>query len=47
VLLEIKIHVEERLMLAEFPDDYTRYREQVPQLIPGLRLPRRRRTAPE
>jgi protein-S-isoprenylcysteine O-methyltransferase Ste14 len=47
VLLEIKIHVEERLMLAEFPDDYPRYREQVPQLIPGLGLPRRRRTAAE
>ena len=45
VLFEIKIHVEERLMLAEFPDDYPRYREQVPQLIPGLRLPRRRRMA--
>jgi protein-S-isoprenylcysteine O-methyltransferase Ste14 len=25
VLLEIKIHIEERLMLAEFPDDYPRY----------------------
>jgi protein-S-isoprenylcysteine O-methyltransferase Ste14 len=47
VLLEIKIHVEERLMLAEFPDDYPRYREQVPQLIPGLRLPRRRPMAAE
>jgi protein-S-isoprenylcysteine O-methyltransferase Ste14 len=47
VLLEIKIHVEERLMLAEFPDDYPRYRDQVPQLIPGLRLPRRRRMAAE
>jgi protein-S-isoprenylcysteine O-methyltransferase Ste14 len=41
VLLEIKIHLEERLMLAEFPDDYPRYRQQVPQLIPGLRLLRR------
>jgi protein-S-isoprenylcysteine O-methyltransferase Ste14 len=45
VLLEIKIHVEERLMLAEFPDDYPRYRERVPQLVPGLRLPRRSRIA--
>jgi protein-S-isoprenylcysteine O-methyltransferase Ste14 len=43
VLLEIKIHVEERLMLAEFPDDYPRYRQRVPQLVPGLRLISRRR----
>jgi protein-S-isoprenylcysteine O-methyltransferase Ste14 len=45
VLLEIKLHVEERLMLAEFPDDYPRYRKQVPQLVPGLRLVGRRRVA--
>jgi protein-S-isoprenylcysteine O-methyltransferase Ste14 len=38
ILLEIKIHIEERLMLAEFPDDYPRYRQLVPRLIPGLRL---------
>jgi protein-S-isoprenylcysteine O-methyltransferase Ste14 len=38
VLLEIKIILEERLMLAEFPEDYPRYRQRVPQLIPGLRL---------
>jgi protein-S-isoprenylcysteine O-methyltransferase Ste14 len=38
VLLEIKIRIEERLMLAEFPDDYPRYRQVVPKLIPGLRL---------
>jgi protein-S-isoprenylcysteine O-methyltransferase Ste14 len=38
VLFEIKIRIEERLMLAEFPDDYPRYRRQVPQLMPGLRL---------
>jgi protein-S-isoprenylcysteine O-methyltransferase Ste14 len=25
-------------MLAEFPDDYPRYRRQVPQLAPGLHL---------
>jgi hypothetical protein len=25
-------------MVAEFPDDYPRYRRHVPQLIPGLRL---------
>jgi len=40
VLLEIKMHIEERLMLAEFPGDYPRYRQHVPQLIPGLRLVR-------
>jgi protein-S-isoprenylcysteine O-methyltransferase Ste14 len=42
VLVEIKLHIEERLMLAEFPDDYPRYRQQVPQLVPSLRLGRRR-----
>lgn len=45
VLLEIKIRVEERLMLAEFPDDYPRYRQRVPQLVPGLRLMTRRSVA--
>jgi hypothetical protein len=35
----------ERLMLAEFPDDYPRYRQRVPQLVPGLRLAGRRRLA--
>ena len=38
VLLQFKIHAEERLMLAEFPEDYPRYRQRVPQLVPGLRL---------
>jgi len=38
VLLQFKIHTEERLMLAEFPGDYPRYRQRVPQLVPGLRL---------
>ena len=38
ILYEIKIRMEERLMLAAFPDDYPRYRQQVPQLVPGLRL---------
>ena len=41
VLVEIKLRIEERLMLAEFPDDYPRYRRQVPQLVPGLRPGRR------
>jgi protein-S-isoprenylcysteine O-methyltransferase Ste14 len=38
VLLQFKIRTEERLMLAEFPNDYPRYRQRVPQLVPGLRL---------
>jgi len=45
VLLQFKIHIEERLMLAEFPDDYPRYRQRVPQLVPGLRLVGGRRVA--
>jgi protein-S-isoprenylcysteine O-methyltransferase Ste14 len=45
VLFEVKIRIEERFMTAEFPDDYPRYRQRVPQLVPGLRLPARRRTA--
>jgi protein-S-isoprenylcysteine O-methyltransferase Ste14 len=45
VLLEIKLHIEERLMQAEFPDDYPRYRQQVPQLVPGLKLISRHRIA--
>jgi protein-S-isoprenylcysteine O-methyltransferase Ste14 len=43
VVIEIKIHIEERLMRAEFPADYPRYRGRVPQLVPGLQrasLPR-------
>ena len=38
VLLQFKIHTEERLMLAEFPGDYPRYRQRAPHLVPGLRL---------
>jgi protein-S-isoprenylcysteine O-methyltransferase Ste14 len=36
ILFEVKIRMEEHLMLATFPDDYPRYRRQVPQLVPGL-----------
>jgi protein-S-isoprenylcysteine O-methyltransferase Ste14 len=36
ILFEVKIRMEEPLMLATFPDDYPRYRRQVPQLVPGL-----------
>lgn len=45
VLVEIKIRVEERLMLGEFPGDYLRYRRRVPQLVPGLRLASERKLA--
>ena len=35
ILFEVKIRMEEHLMLAAFPEEYPRYRRQVPQLIPG------------
>ena len=34
--LEVKIHYEEQLMTASFPQGYPAYRRRVPQLIPGL-----------
>jgi protein-S-isoprenylcysteine O-methyltransferase Ste14 len=37
----VKIRAEERLMSASFPDEYPRYRQRVPQLIPLLRRPHR------
>jgi protein-S-isoprenylcysteine O-methyltransferase Ste14 len=36
VFAAVKIRAEERLLGAEFPEDYPRYRERVPQLVPGL-----------
>jgi protein-S-isoprenylcysteine O-methyltransferase Ste14 len=42
ILFEVKIRQEERLLLATFPEEYPRYRREVPQLIPGLRALRRR-----
>ena len=36
ILFEVKIRMEEHLMLAAFPDEYPQYRRQVPQLVPGL-----------
>jgi protein-S-isoprenylcysteine O-methyltransferase Ste14 len=45
VFTEFKVQIEERLMLAEFPDEYPRYRQRVPKLVPGLRLLGRRRVA--
>ena len=41
VAIQVKLRIEEGLMLAEFPDDYPDYRRRVPQLVPGLRLPHR------
>jgi protein-S-isoprenylcysteine O-methyltransferase Ste14 len=45
ILFEVKIRMEEHLMLATFPEEYPRYRRQVPQLVPGLFTLRRRRSA--
>jgi protein-S-isoprenylcysteine O-methyltransferase Ste14 len=45
LLFQVKIRLEERLMLTEFPDDYSCYRQQVSQLIPGLRMFSKRRVA--
>ena len=42
---EVKIRMEEHLMLATFPDEYPRYRRQVPQLVPGLYVLRQRHSA--
>ncbi len=36
LVAEAKIQREERLLLTAFPEEYPRYRERVPQLIPGL-----------
>ena len=45
ILFEVKIRMEEQLMLTAFPDDYPRYRRQVPQLVPGLFMLHRRHSA--
>jgi protein-S-isoprenylcysteine O-methyltransferase Ste14 len=45
VLFEVKIRMEEHLMLATFPDEYPRYRRQVPRLVPGLFALRQRHSA--
>jgi protein-S-isoprenylcysteine O-methyltransferase Ste14 len=45
LFIEIRIRVEEGLMLATFPDTYPAYRRRVPQLVPGLRRLQRSRTA--
>jgi protein-S-isoprenylcysteine O-methyltransferase Ste14 len=38
--LVTRIPIEERLMSKTFPDEYARYSERVPRLVPRLRLPR-------
>jgi protein-S-isoprenylcysteine O-methyltransferase Ste14 len=45
IVFEVRIRMEERLMVATFPEEYPRYRRQVPQLIPGLYVLRQRRSA--
>lgn len=42
IVLQVKIPLEERLLVAAFPDEYPRYRQQVPQLVPGLYTLRQR-----
>jgi protein-S-isoprenylcysteine O-methyltransferase Ste14 len=43
VVLATRIPIEERLMSRTFPEEYARYRERVPRLVPGLQLLRRSR----
>lgn len=46
VVFEVKIHIEEQLLMATFPDEYRAYRARVPQLVPGVGiLPRVRMRA--
>jgi protein-S-isoprenylcysteine O-methyltransferase Ste14 len=41
IVVFTRIPIEERLMARTFPDEYVRYRERVPQFIPGIKLLRR------
>ena len=43
IVFEVKIQMEERLLLTVFPDDYPPYQKRVPQLVPGMGLLNRRR----
>jgi protein-S-isoprenylcysteine O-methyltransferase Ste14 len=45
LVLAARIPIEERLMSETFPEEYPRYRERVPRLVPGLRRLRRGRHA--
>ncbi len=38
IFFEVKIHAEEKLLTETLGDSYRRYRERIPQLIPGLNL---------
>ena len=41
IVVATRIPIEEHLMDKTFPDEYARYRERVPQFVPGLKLLRR------
>ncbi len=43
IVFLVKIRAEERLLLANFPEEYPAYRQRVPQLVPGLRVSADRR----
>ena|SRR6186997_1707137 len=43
IVFLVKIHAEERLLLANFPEEYPAYRQRVPRLVPGLGLLHRQR----
>ena len=45
IVFEVKIRMEERLMVMTFPDEYLRYRHRVPQLVPGLHALHQRHSA--
>jgi protein-S-isoprenylcysteine O-methyltransferase Ste14 len=45
IVFEVKIRMEERLMVVTFPEEYPRYRRRVPQLIPGMYVRRQRHSA--
>ncbi len=38
IFIEFKIHLEEHLLTETFGETYARYRQTVPQLIPGIHL---------
>jgi protein-S-isoprenylcysteine O-methyltransferase Ste14 len=40
VIAQVKLRAEERLLSTEFPDEYARFRERVPALIPRIRFSR-------